>query len=90
MTRRDLVAKIAERTGCHQDDAKVIIEEVLEGIAQSLVRGERVELRGFGVFKVKERQSRQGRNPKTGEAVSVPARKVVHFKAGKELKELVR
>lgn len=89
MIRRDLVAKIAEKTGYRQDDAKIIVEEVLKGISQSLARGERVELRGFGVFKVKKRQPRQGRNPKTGEIVSIPARKVIHFKAGKELKELV-
>lgn len=90
MTRRDLAAKIAEKTGQRQSDVKVIIDKVLEEISQSLARGEKVELRDFGVFKVKERKSRLGRNPKTGEAVPVPARKVVHFKVGKELKELVR
>ena len=90
MTRKDLAAKIAEKTGQRQNDVKVVVDKVLEEISQSLSRGERVELRDFGVFKVKERKSRMGRNPKTGEAVPVPARKVVHFKVGKELKELVR
>ena len=90
MTRRDLAARIAEKTGQRQSDVKVVVDKVLEEISQSLARGERVELRDFGIFKVKERKSRLGRNPKTGEVVPVPARKVVHFKVGKELKELVR
>ncbi|NOX97045.1 MAG: integration host factor subunit beta [Nitrospirae bacterium] len=90
MTRRDLAAKIAEKKGLRQNDVKVVVDEVLKEISQSLARGEKVELRDFGVFKVKERKSRLGRNPKTGETVPVPARKVVHFKVGKELKELVR
>jgi len=90
MTRKDLAASIAGKKGLRQNDVKVVVDEVLKEISQSLARGERVELRDFGVFKVKEHKSRMGRNPKTGEAVPVPARKVVHFKVGKELKELVR
>ena len=90
MTRKDLAAKIAEKKGLRQSDVKVVVDEILKEMSQSLARGEKVELRDFGIFKVKERKSRLGRNPKTGEAVSVPARKVVHFKVGKELKELVK
>ncbi|MCD5401089.1 integration host factor subunit beta, partial [candidate division NPL-UPA2 bacterium] len=89
MTRKDLAAKIAEKKGLRQSDVKVVVDEILKEMSQSLARGEKVELRDFGIFKVKERKSRLGRNPKTGEAVPVPARKVVHFKVGKELKELV-
>lgn len=90
MTKKDLAANIAENKGLRQDETRVVVDEVLEEISRSLSRGEKVELRGFGVFKVKERQARLGRNPRTGEEVSVPAMKVVHFKAGKELKERVR
>ncbi len=90
MTRKDLAVNIAEKKGLRQNDVKAVVDEVLGEISQGLARGEKVELRGFGVFKVKERKSRLGRNPKTGEVVPVPARKVVHFKVGKELKELVK
>lgn len=90
MTRKDLAGKIAEGTGMKQNEVKTIIDRVLEEISQSLVRGEKVELRDFGVFKVKQRKARLGRNPKTGEEVQVPARKVVHFKVGKELKNMVK
>ncbi|MCD5390515.1 integration host factor subunit beta [candidate division NPL-UPA2 bacterium] len=90
MTRKDLAARVAEKVGMRQDDAKTIVDEVLKEISQSLIRGERVELRDFGVFKVKQRKARLGRNPKTGEGVQVPARKVIHFKVGKELKNMVR
>lgn len=90
MTRRDLAAKIAEKKGLRQSDVKVVVDELLKEISQALANGEKIELRDFGVFKVKERKARLGRNPKTGEAVSVPARKVVHFKVGKELKNLVK
>ncbi len=90
MTRKDLAAKIAEGTGMKQTEVKTIIDRVLGEISESLVRGEKVELRDFGVFKVKQRKARLGRNPKTGEGVQVPARKVVHFKVGKELKNMVK
>ena len=90
MTRKDLAAKIAEGTGMKQTEIKTIIDRVLREISESLVRGEKVELRDFGVFKVKQRKARLGRNPKTGEGVQVPARKVVHFKVGKELKNMVK
>ncbi len=90
MTRKDLAARIAEGTGMKQNEVKTIIDRVLEEISQSLVRGEKVELRDFGVFKVKQRKARLGRNPKTGEGVQVPAKKVVHFKVGKELKNMVK
>ncbi len=90
MTRKDLAAKIAEGTGMKQTEVKTIIDRVLGEISESLVRGEIVELRDFGVFKVKQRKARLGRNPKTGEGVQVPARKVVHFKVGKELKNMVK
>ncbi|MCK4262124.1 integration host factor subunit beta [bacterium] len=90
MTRKDLAARVAEGTGMRQGDVKKIVDQVLKEISQSLVRGEKVELRDFGVFKVKQRKARLGRNPKTGEGVQVPAKKVVHFKVGKELKNMVK
>ncbi|MCK4326790.1 integration host factor subunit beta [bacterium] len=90
MTRKDLAARVAEGTGMKQIEVKIIVHRVLKEISQSLVRGEKVELRDFGVFKVKQRKARLGRNPKTGEGVQVPAKKVVHFKVGKELKNMVK
>ncbi|MCV4797029.1 integration host factor subunit beta, partial [Escherichia coli] len=60
-----------------------------ESITESLNRGEKIELRGFGSFRVRERNSRKGRNPKTGTSVDIPAKRVAYFKPGKELKELI-
>jgi integration host factor subunit beta len=67
----------------------VIVQTVLDSIIESLQNGEKVELRGFGSFRLRDRSPRQGRNPKTGEKVQVPAKKVPYFKPGKELKELI-
>jgi len=67
-----------------------VIDGVLNGITETLAGGEGIELRNFGIFKIKQRKQRIGRNPRTGEAVPVPPRKVVYFKAGKVLKEKVK
>jgi len=89
MTKAELVDGVAKNSGLSKKDAEVIVQTVLESIIESLRGGEKVELRGFGSFRLRDRASRQGRNPKTGEKVFVPAKKVPYFKPGKELKELI-
>ena len=89
MTKAELVDEVARNSDLSKKDAEVIVQTVLDGIIDSLQSGEKVELRGFGSFRLRERASRQGRNPKTGEKVFVPAKKVPYFKPGKELKELI-
>jgi len=90
MTKRDLVMKIADKTGMIQDDVSKVIQMALDGLADELAKGGNVELRNFGVFEIKVRKSRKGRNPNapTNEVV-IPERVVVKFRAGKELKERV-
>ncbi len=89
MTKKDIVMKIAEETGLKQIDVKVVVQKTLDHITNSLVGGKTVELRNFGVFKVKTRKPRIGRNPKTGVTVSIPERKVVTFKSGMIMKKRV-
>ncbi|MFZ5800771.1 MAG: HU family DNA-binding protein [Candidatus Omnitrophota bacterium] len=87
MTKKDMVLKITDETGLKQVDVKQVVQKTFDCIVESLTRGEKVELRNFGVFKLKERRPRTGRNPRTGETVPVAARKVVVFKAGLEMKQ---
>ena len=87
MTRSDLIARIAQRRGLYQRDVERVVSAVFEEVTEALARGDRVELRGFGAFSVKQRDSRTGRNPRTGEAVSVDAKVVPFFKTGKQLRE---
>ena len=89
MTKAELVDAVSKKSELSKKDAEVIVQAVLDSIIDSLQGGEKVELRGFGSFRLRERASRQGRNPKTGEKVYVPAKKVPYFKPGKELKELI-
>jgi len=89
MTKAELVEEVAKESDLTKKDAEVIVQTVLNSITDSLQRGEGVELRGFGSFRIRSRSPRQGRNPKTGSDVSVPAKKVPHFKPGKELREIV-
>ena len=89
MTKADLVEEVSKKSELSKKDAEVIVQTVLDSIVGSLKGGEKVELRGFGSFRLRERASREGRNPKTGEKVFVPAKKVPYFKPGKELKELI-
>jgi integration host factor subunit beta len=90
MTKSELIAALAEAnphlTG---KDVETIVATIFDQISQALARGERVELRGFGAFTVKQRQARTGRNPRTGEAVPVDEKVVPFFKAGKELRSRV-
>ncbi len=82
MTKKDIVLKVAADTGLKQLDVKKIVQKSLEAIVESLAKGETVELRNFGIFKVKSRKGRTGRNPRTGEKVPVPPKRVVTFKPG--------
>ena len=89
MTKRDLVVKIAQQTGLTQCDIKNVVEGVLDGITDALSAGDKVELRNFGIFKVKARRSRVGRNPRTGSVVPIESKKVSIFKPGKIMKKKV-
>ena len=88
MIKSELIAKIAKQNPhLYQRDIERIVNTFFDSISDALARGERVELRGFGAFAVKQRAARVGRNPKTGEAVQVEAKFTPHFKTGKELRE---
>ncbi len=87
MTKAELVEEVARAAELNKRDAEVIVETVFDSIISALQKGEKVELRGFGSFRTRERGPRRGRNPKTGEPVDVPAKRVPYFKPGKELKE---
>ena len=89
MTKAELVEEVARAAELTKKDSEVIVEEVFKNIIQALNRGEKIELRGFGSFRVRQRDARRGRNPKTGEPVDIPAKRVPYFKPGKELKELI-
>lgn len=90
MTKRDIVLKISERTGIKQIHVKEVVQQVFNSIFESLKEGKTIEIRNFGVFKVKRRKSRIGRNPKTGEVVPVPERNTVVFKPGLEMKNQIK
>ena len=90
MTKRELVMRIAEDTDIKQMDVRKVIQKLLDHMIEALAKGETLELRNFGVFKVKSRKPRIGRNPKTGAAVNIPAKKTVTFKAGMVMKKKVR
>jgi integration host factor subunit beta len=89
MTKADLVEKVAAEADMTKKDAEQLVEIIFDSITETLNRGEKIELRGFGSFRVRDRNSRKGRNPKTGTAVDIPAKRVAYFKPGKELKELI-
>ncbi len=90
MTKTEIVKKISEDIGLTQLKTKDIVQRTLDAIIQTLVTEERIELRNFGVFEVKQRAPRKARNPRTGDKVYVPSKNVVTFKPGKEMEELVR
>ncbi len=89
MTKADLVEKVANEAEMTKKDAEQLVEIIFDSIVETLNSGAKIELRGFGSFRVRERNSRKGRNPKTGESVEIPAKRVAYFKPGKELKELI-
>lgn len=88
MTKSELIAFLAEENPhLYQRDVERIVTTIFDEIAAALSRGDRVELRGFGAFSVKQRDSRVGRNPRTGDAVQVASKRVPYFKTGKQLRE---
>ncbi len=89
MTKADLVEQVARDSDMTKKDAEQLVEIIFESIIGALNKGEKIELRGFGSFRTRQRGARKGRNPKTGEAVSIPAKRVAYFKPGKELKEII-
>jgi len=89
ITKRDLVMMVAERVGMTQNEVKDVVESLLETISAHLAAGNRLEIRNFGIFEVKTREARMGRNPRTGEEVPIPVKRVATFKPGKELKHMV-
>ncbi|GAB4389828.1 MAG: integration host factor subunit beta [Thermodesulfovibrionales bacterium] len=88
MTRSVLIEKVSEKVDwLTQKQTEIVIETVFDSIKDALKKGEKIEIRGFGNFRLKERGPRKARNPKTGESVDVPEKKAVRFKAGKALRE---
>ena len=89
LTRAELVEQVAEAADLTKKDADLVLETVLGNIVDALRRGEKVELRGFGSFRLRHRDARRGRNPKSGARVDVPPKLVPYFKPGKQLKALI-
>ena len=89
MNKTELIGAVAEKASLSKKDADAAVNAAISVIADSLAAGENVQLVGFGTFEVRQRAEKQGRNPKTGEAITVPAAKVPAFKAGKALKDAV-
>ncbi len=90
MTKTDLIVAVAEKTGLKKKDAEAAVSAVLSTVADTLAKGEKVTLVGFGSFEVKERAARDGRNPLTGESIKIAASKRPVFTAGKALKDQVK
>jgi nucleoid DNA-binding protein len=89
VTKADLVEKVAEETGLTRTDVAVVVDRFLEVVKKAVEQGHNIEIRGFGTFKIKIRKSRKARNPRTGEVVPVPDRKVPVFKPSNEFKNLI-
>ena len=89
VTKAELVEEVSRVSDLTKKHSEVIVDTVFKTIVEALHRGEKIELRGFGSFRLRRRQPRKGRNPKTGDKVDVPPKKVPYFKPGKELKDLI-
>lgn len=93
ITRRELSQEVAKTVGRMMEitnqDAEAIVAEVIQSIIDELLEGNKIEIRGFGAFKSRSRRSRRGRNPKTGEPVDIPSKRIFFFKMGKDLKEIL-
>jgi len=89
MTKADLVEEVSGKTGLTRTDVAVVVDSFLEAVKKSLENGKNIEIRGFGTFKIKQRKARKARNPRTGEEVPVPDRKVPVFKPSNEFKALI-
>ncbi len=89
MTKAELIEAVSNVSELNRKDAETVVETLFESIVRSLRAGDKIEIRGFGSFRIRQRNPRIGRNPKTGERVEVPAKKIAFFKPSKELKDLV-
>ena len=89
MTKAELVEEVSRVSELTKKHSEAIVDTVFRSIVEALHRGEKIELRGFGSFRLRQREPRKGRNPKTGDRVDVPPKKVPYFKPGKELKDLI-
>ena len=89
MTKADLIEEVSRAIVMSRKDSEVIVETVFDSIVKTLRSGDKIEIRGFGSFRTRERKPRVGRNPKTGARVEVPAKKIPFFKPSKELKDVV-
>jgi integration host factor subunit beta len=89
MTKAELVEEVSRVSDLTKKHSEVIVDTVFQSIIVALQRGEKIELRGFGSFRLRQREPRKGRNPKTGARVDVPPKRVPYFKPGKELKDLI-
>ena len=89
MTKADLIEEVARVVDMTRKEAEVIVEAIFAAVVRALRSGDKIEIRGFGSFRTRQREARVGRNPKTGERVDVPAKKIPYFKPSKELKDLV-
>ena len=88
MIKQDLIQRVVERTGLPRTKAEAAVDAIFDSMKQNLIAGDRIELRGFGVFNVRPRKTGIGRNPRTGAEVSIPPGKAVRFKPGKELQSI--
>ena len=89
MTKADLIEEVSRVVEMTRKDSEVIVEAIFDSVVRALRGGDKIEIRGFGSFRTRERQARIGRNPKTGERVDVPSKRIPFFKPSKELKDLV-
>ena len=89
LTKADLIEEVLRITELPRKESETIVETIFDSIIESLQKGQKIEIRGFGSFRTRERRGRTGRNPKTGEKVNVPAKKIPFFKPSKELKDFV-
>ena len=89
LTKAVLAEEVADATGLTKKHAEILVDTLVGSIIEALRHGEKVEIRGFGSFRLRQRAPRRGRNPRTGDRVDVPSKRVTYFKPGKELKELI-
>lgn len=89
LTKADLIEEVLRVTELPRKESETIVETIFENIIEALQKGDKIEIRGFGSFRTRQRRGRIGRNPKTGEKVEVPAKKIPFFKPSKELKDFV-
>jgi len=90
MNKQELIALVAEKADLSKKESEAAVAAIIDGITNTLSKGEKVQLVGFGTFEVRQRQAREGRNPSTGETIKIAAQKVPAFKAGKALKDQVK